>query len=143
MIYTTLNKIRAHTPCHDGWRKLLSSLGKTSADDEPLSLVTILDSNGLDDALWCLRTLPEHDHLWRRMLVMYARRVSHLMTERSLDALDVADRYSQGLASDAELAETKAEAWAAAREAAEAVEAERAAQEVILRSIVENGEVVK
>ena len=50
---TTLNKIRKHSPCADGWQKLLTSLGKTKADDEPLSLLTILDSNGLDDAIWC------------------------------------------------------------------------------------------
>ena len=41
-----------------GWmEKLLSNLGKTAADDEPLSLITILDSNGLDDAPWCLRAV--------------------------------------------------------------------------------------
>ena len=51
---TTLNAIRAVSPCHDGWTKLLKHLGKTSADDEPLPLLTVLDSNGLDDALWVL-----------------------------------------------------------------------------------------
>ena len=51
---TTLNAIRAASPCHDGWTKLLKHLGKTSADDEPLPLLTVLDSNGLDDALWVL-----------------------------------------------------------------------------------------
>lgn len=47
---TTLNKIRAHSPCVLGWSKLLDNLGKTQADDEPLAITTILDSNGLDDA---------------------------------------------------------------------------------------------
>lgn len=36
--YTTLNKIRAHSPCASGWEKLLNHLGKTKADDEPLAL---------------------------------------------------------------------------------------------------------
>ena len=54
MTMTTLNAIRAASPCHDGWTKLLKHLGKTSADDEPLPLLTVLDSNGLDDALWVL-----------------------------------------------------------------------------------------
>jgi hypothetical protein len=54
---TTLNKIKHQSPCQDGWVKLLKHLGKTEADDEPLSLITILDSNGLDDALWCLRAV--------------------------------------------------------------------------------------
>ena len=58
MIYTTLNKIRDAHPCEEGWTKLLRHLDKTKADDEPLALLTILESNGLDDALWCVRTLP-------------------------------------------------------------------------------------
>jgi len=59
---TTLNKIRDHGPCEDGWSNLLKYLSKTKADDEPLDLLTILDSNGLDDALWCLRALPDEHH---------------------------------------------------------------------------------
>jgi hypothetical protein len=35
MIKTTLNRIRAHSPCQEGWEKLLNHLGKTKADDEP------------------------------------------------------------------------------------------------------------
>lgn len=62
MIYTTLKDIRKHKPCEDGWEMLLSSLGKTKADDEPLAMITILDSNGLDDALWCLQVLGLEYH---------------------------------------------------------------------------------
>lgn len=58
MITTTLNAIRAHNPCADGWKKLLAHLGKTQPDDEPLPFATILDSNGLSDALWCCRAAP-------------------------------------------------------------------------------------
>ena len=47
---TSLSAIRAHSPCQDGWSELLRHLGKTAADDEPLLITTILDSNGLDDA---------------------------------------------------------------------------------------------
>lgn len=55
MIYTTLNAIRAFGSSKNARTKLLSYLGKTQPDDEPLPLVTVLDSNGLDDAIWCLR----------------------------------------------------------------------------------------
>ena len=55
MITTTLNRIREHHPCEEGWKKLLRHLGKTSADDEPLPFSIILESNGFDDALWCCR----------------------------------------------------------------------------------------
>ena len=104
MIYTTLNRIREHNPCADGWRTLLKHLGKTEADDAPLAYSTILDSNGLDNALWCMRAEPQHSRIWRMYAVRCARRVQHLMTdERSLQALDVAERHARGEATDAEL----------------------------------------
>jgi len=52
---TTLREIEEYKPCGDGWKKLLKSLGKREADDEPLSLMHILESNGVKDAIWCLR----------------------------------------------------------------------------------------
>jgi len=115
MIYTTLNKIRAHHPCGDGWKKLLKHLGKTDADDEPLAISTILESNGLDDALWCLRALPEYDRLWHKYAIWCASQVQHLMDDaRSLHALDVAERYTNGLATYEELANAKEAARKAA-----------------------------
>jgi len=120
MICTTLNKIRGHSPCESGWKKLLKHLGKTEADDEPLPLLTILESNGLDDTLWCLRTVPEHDREWRLFAVWCARKVQHLMTDqRSINALDVAEKYANGKATKEELSA----AWSAARDAAAAARA--------------------
>ena len=102
---STLNKIRSCDPCADGWAKLLKYLGKTAADDEPLSFITILESNGLDDALWCCRSAPEYNREWRLYAVWCARQVQHLMLDpRSIAAIDVAERYSNGVATDAELA---------------------------------------
>ena len=116
---TTLNKIREHSPCADGWEKLLSYLGKTKADDEPLSLLTILDSNGIDDALWCLRAVEGYDREIRLFAVWCARQVQHLLKDQiSLDALDVAERYALGQATKSELAAARATEWAAARAAA-------------------------
>jgi len=132
----TLNKIRAHSPCREGWEKLLRHLGKTAADDEPLPITAVLESNGLDDALWCLRAVQDHDRELRLYAVWCARQVQHLMTDpRSLAALDVAGRYARGRASAAEFKETKeaaaaaAGAWEAASAAWEAASAERAARE--------------
>lgn len=124
---TTLNKIRAHSPCDSGWKRLLKNLGKTKADDEPLALTAILESNGLDDALWCLRAVDGHKREMRLFAVECARSVQHLMTDkRSLDALDVAERYANGQATQAELAAAYAAAayaaWSAARAAARAAE---------------------
>ena len=129
MIYTTLNKIRAHAPCADGWAKLLRHLSKTQADDEPVSLLTILDSNGLDDALWCLRAVDGHKKEMRLYAVWCARQVQHLMNDpRSLAALDMAERHAAEQATDSELAAAQNAAKAAARDAAWAA-AEAAAQD--------------
>ena len=94
MITTTLRQLRRHSPCSEGWRTLLSYLGKTGVDDEPLPLVTILQSNGLDDALWCLRTITGHDKEIIRFALACAQDVRHLMTDRRLlDALDALERH--------------------------------------------------
>ena len=122
---TTLNAIRDHHPCADGWKKLLANLGKTAADDDPLSLITILDSNGIDDALWCLRAVYDHDKEIRLFAVWCARQVQHLMTDqRSVSALDVAERFANGDATKEELdaawAASGSAAWAASGSAARA-----------------------
>ena len=117
---TTLNKIRKFSPCESGWTKLLKHLGKTQADDEPLPLLAVLESNDLDAALWCLRAVDGHDKEKRLFAVWCARQVQHLMTDpRSIAALDVAEGFANGEATREEL---KA-AWAAAEDAARAAAA--------------------
>ena len=118
---TTLNAIRRHEPCTGGWEKLLTYLGKTKADDEPLAITTILDSNGFNDALWCLRAVEGYDKEIRLFAVWCARQVQHLMTDkRSLDALDVAERYANGEATQDELVAAGDAALDAVRAAASA-----------------------
>jgi hypothetical protein len=131
-IYTTLNRIGAHQPCGDGWRKLLAGLGKTEADNEPLPYARIVEINGIADALWACRAEPQYAKEWRLFAVWCARQVEHLMTdERSKRACDVAERYALGQATDEELAAARDAArdaawaawdaaWDAARDAARA-----------------------
>ena len=127
-ITTTLNRIRAHDPCKDGWRKLLSGLGKTAADDEPLPFARIVEINGIDDALWCCRAEPQHEKDWRLYTVWCARQVQHLMTDpRSIAALDVAERHAEGTVTDDELVAAQSAAWSAAGSAAQSA-ARNAAQ---------------
>lgn len=115
---TTLNKIRSHKPCLDGWEKLLRHLGKTAADDAPLAIATILSSNGLSDALWCLRAVEARDREIQLYAVWCARQVQHLMSDpRSVATLDVAERFARGRATDEEL---RAAAQAALRAAVRA-----------------------
>ena len=119
MICTTLNRIREHDPCVEGWKKLLQHLGKTKADDEPLPFSVIVESNGIKDALWACRTVPEHDREWRLFAVWCARQVQHLITDqRSHDAINVAERFALGAATKNELDAAFEAAWSAARGAA-------------------------
>ena len=125
---TTLKAIRAKGPCAYGWKKLLAHLGKTGPDDEPLQIITILEANGLDDALWCLRAVEGHDREIRMFAVWCARQVLHLMSDtRSLQALDVSERFANGSATSEELSASRAAAWDAARAAARDAEWDDAA----------------
>lgn len=137
-MYTTLNRIRQHKPCTDGWETLLKYLGKTSPDDEPLHLLTILDSNGFDHALWCFRAVEGFDKEKLLLGIGYAREVQHLMPANSKKALKVFQRYANGLATQEEFDEAAAQAvyaaaWAAGADvaawfAAAAARAARAAR---------------
>jgi hypothetical protein len=122
MITITLEKIKAHNPCGLSWEKLLASKGGDNANMPAVFEVTdILESNDLDDTLWVLRCLPEYDSLWRKYAVWCARQVQHSMTDqRSINALDVAWRHSDGMATDEELNAARDAAWAAADAAADA-----------------------
>lgn len=128
MITTTLNRIRAHGPCRDGWEKLLTGLGKTTADDEPLPFARIIEINGLNDAVWCCRAEPQYAREWRFFAVWCVRQVDYLLTDpRSRDALVVAELHANGKATNAELDAARNAAWdasdaadAAARAAARA-----------------------
>ena len=125
MITTTLNRIREHYQNSNEWANLLAGLGKTTADDAALPFATILEINGLDDAHWCCRAEPQYAKEWRLLMVAYARRVEHLSTHPNVkNAIDVAERYANGKATDKELSAARAAVWAvraaarAARDAA-------------------------
>lgn len=119
MITVSLNEIRKHNPCEDGWAKVLKAKGGTKADmNAQFPLADILESNDFDDALWCLRCRPEYSNLWRKYAVWCARQVEHLMDySRIKNTLDVAWRHSNGEATDAELSTARAASWDAARDA--------------------------
>ena len=127
-ITTTLNRIYSCHPCHSRWSLGMDAAGKSEPDDEPISYEAILDAVGLDDALWCCQAEPQHAGLWRRFAVWSARQVQYLMTDqRSIAALDVAERHANGDATDQELAAARDAAGDAAWAARDAAWAARAA----------------
>jgi hypothetical protein len=114
-MHTTLNKIREKEPSAPGWAKLLKGLNKTEADDEALSIIQIIDSNGIEFAIRCLYAVEGHDKEIRLFAVDCARDVQYLMTDpRSIAALDVAERFANGEATVEELNAAKAAALGAA-----------------------------
>jgi len=71
-----LEEIRDQHPCADGWKRLVKSLdGRTEGN---VSLSHILDSNGIEDAIWCLRVLPYRDQcLFRADVAELVVHLSH------------------------------------------------------------------
>ena len=104
MMKATLNTIRSFSPCAESWKKLLAHFGKTEADDTEVDIMDIIDILGVDDALWALRAVEGHDREIHLLAVSFARRVQHKMRDpRSLNAMDVAERYANGQATKEEL----------------------------------------
>jgi hypothetical protein len=115
---TTLNRIWACNPCAEGKKRALKAAGKDAPDDEPITFAQIAEAVGLNDALWCCQAEPQHSKEWRLFAIWCARQVQHLITDdRSIAALDVAERHANGEASDEELAAARAAAEDAARAA--------------------------
>jgi len=104
---TTLNEIKKYNPCNNGWTKLLKNLGKTKADDELLSLMYILESNGIRDAIWCLKSIKGEDRKIRLFAVACVREVEHLMGDKkSIHILNTSERFANGEATEEELFES-------------------------------------
>ena len=118
MITTTINKLRAHGPCKAGWEKFLRWMKDNHpeiTDDQEFPMVWILDSNGLMDCIWALRSRPDLGTQWRLLAFDYADRggqVTESELEAAKAAIDAAgaDTGAAGAAARA--------AWAAAAEAA-------------------------
>ena len=127
-----LKALRAAGACFEGYNKVVRSLqGKAFTKDDAerasylhynyegdISILQILESNGIDDALWALCCVDDCDKDVRLYAVWCARQVQHLMSDnRSIIALDVAEKYADGLVTKEELKTARDAAWEAAWEA--------------------------
>ncbi len=154
MITITLNQIKQHDPCADGWSKVLKANGGIKADfDKPFPVSSILDSNDLADALWALRGLPEYDALWRKFaswcaleniekITSYCSSEDYALMVKWLETNDLELRESaRSAARSAALSAAWAAAWAAesAWAAAESARSARSRQSDKLRAILDAG----
>jgi len=121
----TLAILRKHQPCTEGWSKLLRTLGSRFPTDKPIDFGVILESNGIDDALWALRgVMPEQeadrDRLARLFACDCAESVLHIYEKefpedkRPRESIRVARAFAVGEATRDELAAARAAARAAA-----------------------------
>ena len=111
---TTLNAIKAadFNP-RDLW-KLMRYVGKLAPDDDPISIVTILESNGLQDALVCVDIVEGHEREKRLHVLWCARAYQELVPEKEgANLVHAAEQYVRGLVTHAELFH----AWAVAVDA--------------------------
>jgi len=144
---TTFRKLREANACADRYAVLKSAL-PGRGDDDPITLLEILDANGLDDALWALRACDDAECFARLLMCDYAEHVLPYFerefpndTRRFARGEEAADALAA--AADAVWAAADAgrdAAWAArdaARAAADAArDAERTWQEQRLRELL-------
>jgi len=111
---TTLKRIYAYKPCKNGFEELLYKLGMPKLNDwrrlpiseidRKIDVLTILDLNGFDDALWSLRAVEGYDKELRLFAVWCGKRVQENISDiRSIEAINVAEKFANGKASKCDL----------------------------------------
>ena len=122
---TTFRRLRSAGACTERYKFLCVAL-KGVKDTEPINLLTILRTNGLDDALWALSATAENcDKVARLMAADFAEEVLPIWRKYSQDkrpelAIKAARDSAHGRISVEELAAARAAAGAAAWDAARA-----------------------
>ena len=79
MLTTTLNRVKTVGLSAASWKRLLTHLGKTEADDAKLPYASILSCLGLDDALLCCQAEPRRAKHWRLFAVRCADQAQRLL----------------------------------------------------------------
>lgn len=110
---TTFNALREAKACTDGYKTLAKHLDGVDyyGADTPINLLTILDSNGLDDTLWCFRALITDDEIAadriKRLIACdFAESVLHIFeVKRPKDGrvrkcIEVTRKFANGEATD-------------------------------------------
>jgi hypothetical protein len=131
MLYTNFNLLREAGACKKSYRNLAKYLGgvKKYGRDTDIPLSTILDSNGLDDTIWCLQCCTDDTKagkFFQSLACDYAEHVLHIYEKQYHDddrprkAIEASRLYLKGEATIEELAASRTAAWAASRTASRA-----------------------
>ena len=120
---TTFSNLRKAGARESRYKFLRTAL-KGVKDDDPIDLLTILETNGLDDALWALQATEQNcDKIARLMAADFAEQVLPIWQKYSHDkrpelAIKAARNFAHGRITNEERAAAGAAAWAAAWAAA-------------------------
>jgi hypothetical protein len=108
---TTFQKIKDCKPCGDVWDQLIS-YHKPSSFNNEISIKEIIESNGLDDAIWALRAVDDTEALTlfsidlaKFALPVYEKYFPGDMRVRNY--IDTCKKYVRGEISEKELMEKK------------------------------------
>ncbi len=132
MLTLTFASLRKAGACPERYRVLAKFKGSVRkwGKDKPFPLVEVLESNGLDDALWafrCCEPIDERDRLSKLFACDCAERVLYLYEKeypkdgRPRQAIEIARKFAVGEATQVELAaawDTRVAARAATENAA-------------------------
>ena len=128
---TTLREIKRFNPCVPGWKRLCEGLGTSDLNTE-VSILQILEINGVKDAFWALRTQKYKSYCL--ILADVAESVLHIFEKeypndnRPRRAIQAIRDYKAGKISKEELEDAAYAATDAAIAAADAAIAARAAR---------------
>src|SRR3990167_8105939 len=137
MLHTTFSRLFGAGACTIGYRRLARSLGgiRVYGKDAPIPLSHIVESNGLQDALWCLRAVVPGEEAEalrvsrllalecaERVLPVYERQYPN--DPRVRDCLAITHRFLTGDATKEELRLARRAAYAAYAAAADAAYAD-------------------
>ena len=127
MFTVTLEQLRTHGACYDGYNKVVRMLQQqpfTEEDEdreyyiqfdsgEQISLIDICCNNSITEALWATKCLDStHVRDLRLYAVWCVRRIQHLLTdERSIHALDIEEQFANGKRIEEELKEARFGTW--------------------------------
>jgi hypothetical protein len=120
---TTFAQLKTSSAYESGYKKLDAYLGGITkyGKNTPINLLTILESNGVDDCLWSLRAVdhPERDRIARYIAcdcaesVLWIYEKYNATDKRPHEAIRIARLFADGKATEAERAAARAAARAA------------------------------